>query len=129
MGHLAASIAHEVTQPIAAVVTTADAALRWLGAQPPDLGEVRQALGSIIKDGKRASDVISRIRSLIKKVPPRHDPLDINQAIFDATALTRSELLRHHIALQIQPAQELPVVQSGSHPTATGAAELDPQRH
>jgi C4-dicarboxylate-specific signal transduction histidine kinase len=107
MGHLAASIAHEVTQPIAAVVTTADAALRWLGAQPPDLGEVRQALGGIIKDGNRASDVIGRIRSLIKKVPPRHDPLDINQAIFDATTLTRSELLRHHIALQIQPAQEL----------------------
>src|SRR6202011_608127 len=112
MGHLAASIAHEVTQPIAAVVTTADAALRWLGAQPPDLGEVRQALGGIIKDGKRASDVIGRIRSLIKRVPPRHDPLDINQAIFDATALTRSELLRHHIALQIQPGQELPVVQA-----------------
>jgi signal transduction histidine kinase len=112
MGHLAASIAHEVTQPIAAVVTTADAALRWLGAQPPDLGEVRQALGDIMKDGKRASNVIGRIRSLIKKVPPRHDPLDINQAIFDAASLTRSELLRHHIALQIQPAQELPVVQA-----------------
>jgi signal transduction histidine kinase len=111
MGYLTASIAHEVTQPVAAVVTTADAALRWLGAQPPDLGEVRQALGGIIKDGK-ASEVISRIRGLIKKVPPRHAPLDINQAIFDATALTRSELLRHHIALQIQPAQELPVVQA-----------------
>jgi signal transduction histidine kinase len=104
MGHLAASIAHEVTQPIAA--------LRWLGAQPPDLSEVRQALGDIMKDGKRASEVIGRIRSLIKKVPPRHDPLDINQAIFDATSLTRSELLRHHIALQIQPVQELPVVQA-----------------
>jgi signal transduction histidine kinase len=112
MGHLAASIAHEVTQPIAAAVTTADAALRWLGAQPPDLGEVRQALGDIIKNGNRASAVIGRIRSLIKKAPPRHEPLDINQAIFDATTLTRSELLRHHIALQIQPAQELPVVQA-----------------
>ena len=112
MGYLTASIAHEVTQPIAAVVTTADAALRWLGAQPPDLGEVRQALGGIIKDGNRASDVIGRIRGLIKKLPPRHDPLDINQAIFDAATLTRSELLRHQIALQIQPAQELPVVQA-----------------
>jgi C4-dicarboxylate-specific signal transduction histidine kinase len=112
MGHLAASIAHEVTQPIAAVVTTAHAALRWLDAQPPDLGEVRQALGGIIKDGNRASDVIRRIRGLIKKVPSRHDPLDINQAIFDATTLTRSELLSHRIALQIQPAQELPVVQA-----------------
>jgi C4-dicarboxylate-specific signal transduction histidine kinase len=85
--------------------------LRWLDAQPPDLGEVREVLGGIIKDGNRASDVIGRIRGLIKKVPPRHDPLDINQAIFDATTL-RSELLRHRIALQIQRAQELPVVQA-----------------
>jgi C4-dicarboxylate-specific signal transduction histidine kinase len=112
MGHLAASIAHEVTQPIAAVVTAADAALRWLAAQPPDLGEVQQALGGIIKDGNRAGDVIGRIRGLIKKLPPRHDPLDINQAIVDATTLSRSELLRHRIALQFQPAQELPVVQA-----------------
>jgi C4-dicarboxylate-specific signal transduction histidine kinase len=111
MGHLAASIAHEVKQPIAAVVTTADAALRWLDAQPPELGEVRQALGGIIKDGNRASDVIGRIRGLITKVPPRHDPLDVNQAIVDATTLTRSELFNHRIALQIQLAQGLPVVQ------------------
>jgi C4-dicarboxylate-specific signal transduction histidine kinase len=111
MGHLAASIAHEVNQPIAAVVTSAHAALSWLGAQPPDLGEVRQALGGIIEDGNRASDVIGRIRGLINKVPPRHDPLDINQAILDATTLTRSELFRHRIALQIQLAQELPAVQ------------------
>jgi C4-dicarboxylate-specific signal transduction histidine kinase len=111
MGHLAASIAHEVTQPIAAVVTTAHAALRWLDAQPPDLGEVQQALGGIIKDGNRASDVIGRIRGLITKVPPRHDPLDVNQAIVDATTLTRSELFNHRIALQIQLAQGLPVVQ------------------
>jgi C4-dicarboxylate-specific signal transduction histidine kinase len=111
MGHLAASIAHEVNQPIAAVVTNAHAALSWLGVQPPDLGEVRQALGAIIEDGNRASDLIGRIRGLINKVPPRHDPLDINQAIVDATTLTRSELLRHGIALQIQLAQELPAVQ------------------
>jgi C4-dicarboxylate-specific signal transduction histidine kinase len=111
MGNLAASIAHEVNQPVAAVVTNAHAALRWLDAQPPDLGEARQALGDIMKDGNRANDVIGRIRGLINKVPPRHDPLDINRAIVDATALTRSELLRHRIALQIQLAQELPAVQ------------------
>ena len=110
MGHLAASIAHEVNQPIAAVVTTAHAALSWLGAEPPDLGEVRQALAAIIEDGNRARDLMSRIRGLINKVPPRHDPLDINQAIVDAITLTRSELLRHRIALQIQLAQELPAV-------------------
>ncbi|MEA2986032.1 MAG: hypothetical protein QOD94_2286, partial [Alphaproteobacteria bacterium] len=73
MGQLTASIAHEVNQPIAATVTTAHAALRWLSGDPPDLEEVRQALDAIIKDGHRASDVIGRIRALVKKVPPRHD--------------------------------------------------------
>jgi signal transduction histidine kinase len=111
MGHLAASIAHEVNQPIAAIVASANAALRWLGAQPPDLGEVREALGAIIEDGNRASHVIGRIRGLIRKVPPRREPLDMNQAILDAATLTRNELIRHRIALQIQLAQELPVVQ------------------
>jgi C4-dicarboxylate-specific signal transduction histidine kinase len=111
MGHLAASIAHEVNQPVAAVVTNAHAALHWLGAHPPDLDEVRQALGGIIKDGNRANDVIGRIRGLINKVPPRHDPLDINRAIVDATTLIRSELLSHRVALQIQLAQDLPEVQ------------------
>jgi C4-dicarboxylate-specific signal transduction histidine kinase len=110
MGHLAASIAHETKQPIAAIVTTADAALRWLGAEPPNLGEVRQALGGIIKDAKRAGEVIGRIRGFINKVPPRHDPLDINQAIFEATTLTRNELMRHRIGMEIRLAQELPVV-------------------
>ena len=73
MGQLAASIAHEVNQPISAAVTNADAALRWLGSQPPDLAEVREALGRIVSDGNRASDVIGRIRALIKKAPPRKD--------------------------------------------------------
>ncbi len=80
MGHLAASIAHEVNQPI-------------------------------IEDGNRASDVVGRIRGLIKKVPPRHNPFDMNQVIFDTTSLTRHELIRHRIALQTRLAQELPVVQ------------------
>jgi signal transduction histidine kinase len=111
MGYLAASIVHEVNQPIAAVVTNAHAAVRLLGAQPPDQDEVRQALGDIIKDGNRANDVIGRIRALVQKVPPRHDPLDINRAIVDATTLIRSELLSHRVALQIQLAQDLPEVQ------------------
>ena len=74
MGQLTASIAHEVNQPIAATVANAQAALRWLGAQPPDLDEVRQALGRIVRDGNRAGDVIGRIRGLIKKAPPRDEP-------------------------------------------------------
>jgi signal transduction histidine kinase len=110
MEHLAASIAHEVNQPIAAIVANAHAALRWLDAQPPDMGEVRQALRDIMQDGNRTGDVIGRIRDLTNKVPPCRDPLDMNQAIFDATTLTRNELIRHRIALQIQVAQQLPVV-------------------
>jgi C4-dicarboxylate-specific signal transduction histidine kinase len=94
MGQLAASIAHEVSQPIAATVTNADAALRWLGRQPPQLSEVRQAIDQVIKDGHRAGEVIGRMRALIKKVPPRRDRLDINEAILDVVGLTRSELPR-----------------------------------
>src|SRR5258707_2212122 len=93
MGQLTASIAHEVNQPITGVVTNAGAALRWLGGQPPDLEEVRQALDAILKDGTRAGDVIGRIRALVKKAPPRVDQLDINQAILDVIEVTRSELL------------------------------------
>ena len=129
MGHLAASIAHEVNQPIAAVVTTAHAALSWLGAEPPDLGEVRQALAAIIEDGNRARDLMSRIRGLINKVPPRHDPLDINQAIVDAITLTRSELLRHQHRVADPTGARTAGGARGSHPTTTSAAELDHQRH
>ena len=112
MGQLTASIAHEVNQPVAAVVTNADAALRWLGAQPPDLEEARQALGSIIKDGNRASDVIRRIRTLInKKVPARSDRLDINETIVEVIALTRSEVLRNGVSLQTRLARDLPLIQ------------------
>src|SRR6202011_2542270 len=73
LGEMTASIAHEVNQPIAAVVTNANAGLRWLGAQQPDLDEVRQALGRIVRDGTRAGEVIGRIRALVKKVPPRSE--------------------------------------------------------
>lgn len=110
MGQLAASIAHEVSQPLAATVTNAHAALRWLGAQPPHLEEVRQALGRIVKDGNQASDVIGRIRALIKKVPPRYDQLDINETILEVIELTRSELLRNRISLQTEFAKGLPLI-------------------
>ncbi len=111
MGQLTASIAHEVNQPIAAAVTNAHAALRWLGTRPPDLGEVRQALGRIVKDGNRAGEVIGRIRALIKKVPRRDDPVDINGTILDVIALTRSELLRNGVSLQTRLAEGLPLIQ------------------
>jgi C4-dicarboxylate-specific signal transduction histidine kinase len=111
MGQLTASIAHEVNQPIAAAITNAQAALRWLGAQPPDLDEVGQALRRIVENGKRASDVIGRIRALIKKAPPRRRRFDLNEAILDVIALTRSEILRHGVSLQTQLASGLPLIE------------------
>jgi signal transduction histidine kinase len=110
MGQLSASIAHEVNQPLAGVVTNADAALRWLDSQPPDLEEVRQALESIVSDGNRASDVIQRIRTLINKVPTQHDRVDINETILDVIALTRVEVLRGGVSLQTSLATDLPLI-------------------
>jgi PAS domain S-box-containing protein len=111
MGQLTASIAHEVNQPIAAVVTNAQAGLRWLNMQPPDQEEVRQALDRIVKAGRRAGDVISRMRALVRKAPPRKDQLDINETIREVIALTRSELQRTGTSLQTQLAEGLPFVQ------------------
>jgi PAS domain S-box-containing protein len=110
MGELSASIAHEVNQPIAATVTNAQAALRWLRAQPPDLDEVRASLSRIVEDGKRAGNVISGIRALINKVPPRKDRFDLNEAVLEMVALTRSEVLNHGILLQTELAPGLPRV-------------------
>jgi len=110
LGELAASIAHEVNQPIAGVVTNAGAALRWLDTRPPDLQEVRQALDDIVTDGNRAGEIVNRIRALVKKVPPRRDALDINGIILEVIALTRSELHRNGVTLQTELASDLPLV-------------------
>jgi signal transduction histidine kinase len=108
MGQLTASIAHEVNQPIAAAVTNADAGLRWLAAQPPNLEEVRDAFDHIIKASNQASEVVGRIRALIKKLPARKASLDINETILETIALTRSEMRRHCILLQTELANGLP---------------------
>lgn len=106
IGQMTASIAHEVNQPVAAAGTNAAAALRWLRAQPPDLEEVRQALGRIIENARRASDVIGRIRALIKGAPPRKDRFDLNDAILDVVAMTRSEVLQHGVSTQTRLATD-----------------------
>jgi signal transduction histidine kinase len=111
MGELAASISHEVMQPLGAVVTNAQTALRWLGAQPPDLDEVRQALGRAVNDGKRAAEIIGRIRTLIKKEPPRKDALEVNEAIVEVIALTRGEVMKNNVSVQTQLAEGLPLIQ------------------
>ena len=110
MGQLTASIAHEVNQPIAATVTNAQAALRWLGAEPPNLDEVRQALGRIVRDGGRAGAVVGRIRNLIKKAPPGDERVDINAAIREVIELTRSEAMKNGVSVQTELVEGLPPV-------------------
>jgi PAS domain S-box-containing protein len=112
MGQLTASISHEVMQPIAAVTTNARAALRCLGSQPPDVEEVRWALGRIVSEGNRATDVIDRIRSLIKKAPPRKDDLNINEAILEVIALTHGEVGKHGASVQTRLTEGLPPIQA-----------------
>lgn len=111
MGELAASISHEVMQPLGAVITNAQTALRWLGTQPPDLDEVRQALGRAVNDGRRAAEIIGRIRTLIKKEPLRKDALDVNEAIVEVIALTRGEVMKNNVSVQTQLAEGLPLIQ------------------
>jgi PAS domain S-box-containing protein len=111
MGQLSASIAHEVSQPIAAAVTSAQAALRWLGARSPDLEEARRAVGRIVKEGDRASDIIGRIRALVKKAPPRKDDFEINEAIREVIALTRGEVVKNSVSVKTQLAEGLPLIQ------------------
>lgn len=112
MGQLTASIAHEVRQPIAATVANAGAALRWLAHSPPNLEEAREALASISKDGDRASQIIGRIQDLIKKTPPRKDPLEINGAIREIVELTRGEMMKNDVLLRTEFADGLPIIQA-----------------
>jgi PAS domain S-box-containing protein len=111
MGQLAASIAHEVKQPISGAVATAQAALRWLGPQSPDLEQARRALSHIIETGHRASDVVDRIRALIKKAPPRNEPVDINKAILEVVEISRSEAVNNDILVHTALADGLPLIE------------------
>jgi signal transduction histidine kinase len=99
MGQLAASIAHEVKQPVAAMVTNAQAGLSWLGAQPPNLEKARQTFGYIVSDGMRAGDVVERIRDMIKKAQPRKEILNINDAIREVIELARGETMKNGISV------------------------------
>jgi PAS domain S-box-containing protein len=107
MGILAASLAHEVKQPITAARNNAGAALNFLAKQPPDLGEVREALGCIVGDADRAGDIIDRIRDQTKKAPLRKDRFDLNEAVTEVVELARSAIATHGVSLQMRLAGEL----------------------
>jgi C4-dicarboxylate-specific signal transduction histidine kinase len=108
MGQLTASITHEVNQPITAAVTYALAARRFLGAEPPNLNEVDEALSLIVRKGNRAGEVVGRIRALIKKAPARKDAVEVNDAILEVVALTRTEAASNSVSVRTQLAEGLP---------------------
>jgi PAS domain S-box-containing protein len=109
-GQLTASIAHEVNQPIAATVTNAQAALRWLDARPPDLDEVRHAIARIVRDAHRAGDVIGRIRDLVKKAPSRTNSIDMNEAVREVIELIGGEAVKNGVSLQMELGKGLPLI-------------------
>jgi PAS domain S-box-containing protein len=111
IGQLTASIAHEVNQPIAAARNNAAAALRFLSGSSPDLGEAREALDWVMNEADRAGDIIGRIRAHVKKEPPLNARFDINDAINELVALTRSEVGEKGVAVRIRLAEGLPAVQ------------------
>jgi PAS domain S-box-containing protein len=111
VGELAASIAHEVNQPLAGVVTNAEAGLRWLGGETPNIQEVKESLAFIVRDGNRASAVIQRIREFLKKENQGTASVDINETIQEAVALAHAELEKSQIELRVQLASRLPRVQ------------------
>ena len=110
LGELTTSIAHEVSQPLGAMVASAGACARWLAADPPAMAEARSALDNIVADGKRAREVIARIRALAKRQAPRMDLLDLNRKILEVLALTEHELRSHDIVLETRLDSTLPHV-------------------
>src|ERR1700716_1210939 len=110
LGELTASIAHEVNQPLAAVVANAEACLRWLGRGTPDLEAARRSVEWIINDGNRASEVIRRVRALANKSGIERSPLDVNDVVGEAIALVQRELFSHGVTLQMELAPALPMI-------------------
>jgi C4-dicarboxylate-specific signal transduction histidine kinase len=110
MGELAASIAHEVNQPLTAIVAHGDAGMRWLSQVPPNTDEARNAMKEMVVQGHRASDVIGRIRGLLRKAPPNLSTLGANQLIEDVLVLTRQQVAEHGITVRVELASDIPSI-------------------
>jgi signal transduction histidine kinase len=109
MGELAAALAHEIKQPIAASITSANALLRWLARDPPELERARAAATRIEQDGNRAADVINRLRSFYKKGPPsEREMVDVQDIIQEMTVLLRDEALRHSVTIRSELDEDVP---------------------
>lgn len=110
LGQLTASIAHEVNQPLAAVVTNGEACLRWLGRPEPDVMEALASVERMIANGRRASDVVARLRALAQRGNPLYAPVPFNEVVEDAVALMEREFHQHHIDLRLDLSGDLPEV-------------------
>jgi PAS domain S-box-containing protein len=111
MGELAASLVHEITQPVGSAGNNARAALNFLDQRPPDLGEIREALGCVVGDTDRAGDIMDRIREHIKKAPPRKGRFDLNAAIDEVIALAHSAIIKNGVSVETRLADGLLPVQ------------------
>ena len=110
LGELTASISHEVNQPLAGVIANAEACLRWLNRETPDLDAARRSVKWIIEDGNRASEVIRRVRSLAKKSDIEMVPLDVNDVVRETTGLMQREVFSHQVSLRMELAPALPTI-------------------
>lgn len=110
MGELMASIAHEVNQPLAAIVINGNACQRWLAGLIPNLDEARAAVARMVADGNRASDLIKEIRAFVKKSPPQQTRVEINDLVLETVTLVSRELTRNHVALQTDLGPDLPTL-------------------
>ena len=110
LGALAASIAHEVNQPLAAIVANGDANLHWLDRPAPDMAAVREGLEQMIADAERASNVVNRVRALARNKQPERIPLDLNAVVSDVVKLIGREIASHQVSLRLALAENLPAV-------------------
>src|SRR6202166_620435 len=110
LGELAASVSHELKQPIAAAMTNAKTCIRWLKRDQPDVDEALQATSRIMKDGSRATEIIDRLRSLYKKSPPHRELVDVNEIVREMLVLLRGEAARYSIAVRTELAPDLPKI-------------------
>jgi len=110
LGELTAVISHEVNQPLTGLVSSGSACLRWLSAETPDLAAARRSVERMIKDGKRAGEIINRIRAMVKKAPPQRESLNINDTIMEVMALVLAEVRRSGISVHAALSPDLPLV-------------------
>ena len=127
MGELAASIAHEVKQPLTAVVNNATACISLLPTNGRNLEDVREALEEIVEDANRASSVMTRVRELARKAEIESTLLDLKNVVTEAIALTRYESHTRRVAIDLVLPEEFPLVFGGSHPISTGASQSNSQ--